>query len=393
MSCSSDSGIVDTAGSETTNTFTLRIMSEKDQNLSRSASVSIISSTDWLQRVSSEKKILDSLLFTDNQGLVDIPVDLLDSGNFNLSIQHHEEGKFVSSYAYPDTSTEDTILIKELRTLSGTIDLKGESECLLALQGTDFIISVDPGDTSFLFQEIPAGSYLINAISVIPDKDTRAIVPVDTVSVTDRDIENKEIAPDFNGLLIDDFNDGDEFCKLYETNALKKWYIVHEGDISLTFPSEREPDPKYAKVESALTENQAYEGKSLHMEYNINTDDFYLITGVEIGCSGIGMEAFRSISFMGKGNGKISLRLHGEEEDDKPEATCSISMNSSWTRHTITPDMFSVYDPEDVSAGWDDVKNRLTWLAFDISGEGTELWLDDIRLDSVTIPDMITPVN
>jgi hypothetical protein len=70
-----------------------------------------------------------------------------------------------------------------------------------------------------------------------------------------------------------------------------------------------------------------------------------------------------TVSFMAKGNGKLSVRIHGLESNNMPQAICSVNLDTVWQRFTITSDQYFISDLR-YSCGWEEIRGRLQWIAF-----------------------------
>jgi hypothetical protein len=313
--------------------------------------------------------------------MIEIPTELFTGDNFNICANSGTIGAFIPSYQ-SSSETSDTIALSATAQLSGILTSNEQLPSRVSLQGTDLTADVDPATGNYHFATIPAGEYQVIAMT-----DANQFTGAGRVALPEGADVHSSFNADFTGILVDNFETGSNLMSSFGSGD---WYIAKDGAITVNFPTDRESDSTHIPYESALVTNGAFNGKSLHVNYAARSDSyFYLIVGAKVTSYEVGFSAIDTITFRAKGNGRLAVRLHGEENSDKPQVYAYIALDTTWRLYTVTSDMYEIADPSDQSATWSDVEARMQWLSFMPGVEGTEFWLDDVRLEGVTMRDLL----
>ena len=384
-----DNRVSGTAGSETVNTFTVVVV-DCEKKPVRGASVRVVADESWLRKSVNNESLTYYEAVSGHDGITRIPIDSLPGEDINLCIDSGFTGAFLPSYKFIDSSSgvQDTIFLRASSSLSGFVNYAGANPSGVSLQGTDYSSSIDPVTGEYSFPAVPPGNYNIVALSTDPQSQAARLAAAGNVELSEGVVSQADLMTDFSGILVDNFNGGADLMSYLNSG---RWYIIKGGDISVNFPTAREADTLFIPSQSALVNSGAFEGKSLHVNYSAGTGTFYLIVGAQVSTIKAGFTNIDTVSFMAKGNGRLTLRLHGEQDVDKPQAFYYINLDTAWQSYSITFDQYEINDPDNSSAVWTDVEQRMTWLSFLPGGNGTDFWLDEIRLDGITINELLTP--
>jgi hypothetical protein len=384
-SCTVDH-VAGTAGSETVNTFAVVVVDHNNQPVSGASVRLVAKDSSWLARVANNEDPLFMSVSSGKDGIAKIPTDSLVELNVNLCIDSGTIAAFVPSFQFTANynDTGDTIVLKPGAVLSGSINTDEAYPSRVMLQGTDYSASVNQSTGEYAFGGVPAGDYRVIAV-----KDSTQLAGAGSVVLAEGDEVQSILQTNFSGVLVDDF---DVAANLMSYFRVGNWYIAHGGAITVTFPASREKsDTTHIPYKDALVIAGALAGKSMHLTYSVNGPDYYLIAGAKVTTRQAGFSRIDTITFQARGNGILTVRLHGEEDLDKPQALAYVYLDTAWQQFTVTSDMYEIVDPADASATWDDVRKRMTWLSFLPGSSGADFWLDDVWLKGVAMRDLIVP--
>jgi len=383
----SGNNVAGTAGSETVNTFALVVLDENNNPVS-GASVRIVAGETWLSKVADNTAPLLLSGTSGSNGVTELPLDSINETDINICANSGTNAVFLPSYSLQTLtdSIPDTIVVRPSTVLSGVITAEAALPQRIVLQGTDYSADVDQVTGSYSLAGVPSGEYNVIAIT----NDAQKVSGVGTVAVNGEAAISTTFKADFTGILVDDFETGSNLMTYFGSGD---WYIAKDGDVSVSFPAERDPsDTTHIPYESARVTDGAFEGTSLRINYQVQNDSyFYLIVGAKVSSYAVGFTNIDTITFQAKGSGRLAIRLHGEENSDKPQVYAYVNLDTVWTKYTITSDMYEISDPSNASATWNDVEGRMQWLSFLPGADGNDFRLDDVRLEGVTLPDLIVP--
>lgn len=403
--CVTDTILTDTAGSETVNTYTLMVVNDDRKPLD-GALVRLISDDTWLEKISNKKDVVSYTALSDSAGVVKIPHDTLSNGKkVNVLADSGTSSVFLPEHEFIDGNGQDTIVLSKALKLKGKMVTSDTLPDSLRLYGTDYIASVNSLTGEFDFGSVPQGEYKVIA-SVNESETSVSCAEIEKIDIREN-LEGIEIKvgdipepdPVFdttgfgvkfevdNGVLIDNF---DMKMDLMNYLSFSDWYLTKGGTMQLHFPTERETDTMYVPPKSAMISDEAYEGKSVHMEFSSNEGpDYYLIMGAQITHRGVGFTNVDTISFWAKGDGAVAVRLHGEENDYMPKATSTVNLTSEWKEYFVTSRRFRAFESDGSESDWETVRHRMFWIAFDFEDDGTEVWIDNVMLRGVTLRDLM----
>jgi len=171
-----------------------------------------------------------------------------------------------------------------------------------------------------------------------------------------------------NSVLVDDFEDGD-WASLLPNSA---WWQVSAADTAASLKS--------CVVVSADV------GKAVHITYRAN-QPHYIVFSVALSNGPRNLRSFDSLVLRARGDGKLFMALEHLTNGSGPKAWTSRTLNTGWDSIRIRPSDFDPIDVASKNLGWNAVRDSVTHLTF-ILADGTEAWLDDIRLYGVNQDDL-----
>lgn len=374
-------------GSETINTYAV---AERNGVIKKGASVRFVNPESWFQNIALNKPVVIDSTVSDSNGYFTIPDYIIRSyKKINLLIDCQNKGIF-TTIELGKNFVLDTIYLEQHGTLSGTLTCKGDTPEYIALVGTDYITPFSPQTSQFSFTGIPPGEYTLIAVSINTTKNVSRLAEAGTQIITEAQEIESAFECDYTNLLIDNFDHEGYWSPLAKFQKKAYWYVVKSPHIPVTFPTTREIDTAYVNILDALVSSDGvFKGKSLHLEYlpvDNNITEF-LIPGIRLGFNTVGFSNIDTISFMAKGNDQITVRLHGEEPWNMPQATYKVTLDSTWKLYKIaTSDMLikDTYHPS-----WQGVKSRLHWVTFPIELKGSSIWIDEVKFNNATINDLL----
>jgi hypothetical protein len=375
--------------SETINTKLT--IAERQGVIKSGASVRLIDPESWMYDIAKDSSAVLYSDTTDTSGNIAIPEEIIKKyKNVNVLIDCQNKGAFSKLKLYPNFKN-DTIYLEMCGELNGAMVFKGEPPEYVALMGTDYKAPFNAQTSEFKFPSVPPGSYTLISVSRIHSKKIRNLADAGTEVINEGEIVESSYQCDYNSLLIDNFDHEGYWSPLSKFQKMAYWYIIKEKYVEVTFPTTREIDTTYVTVVDALVSDDAYRGKSFHLEYNpFYGTQSYLIPGVRVGFDNIGFSNIDTVSFMAKGNDQLTLRLHGDEIYwDKPQALYKVTLDSVWRLYKIPTSTMLIIDPMHIYTSWDVVKSKLYWLTFGVEGRGTSIWIDDVKFNNATINDLL----
>ncbi len=367
-------------GSETVNTFALLVIDENG-NPVPSASVRYVENSNWLIRAANADNVVVAEEKSNSRGIARFLIDSLSGKSINLIIAADSTGYFGEYYTVPGSieDFQDTIVLKQTGKIGGIISMSERAAARICIQGTDLFTEIDSLTGSYQFTSVPQGAYELVVV-----KNSNAVAAGQVSIDSQSRLYNSSV--DFNVLTFDNFDDGSLYSLTWSYAGCGQWYLVRGGDIDVTFPTPGPDDTVYLPFTQALVDSGSYDGKSLHVQYLTDGGTFYFIAGAQI--TSRGLTGISSISFRAKGDDTLTLRLHGIEDKDKPQAIYKVALTQTWTEYVVNVDELAIFDPDNQTASWQDVADRVEWISFLPEGNGSEFWLDDIRFEGITLEDV-----
>lgn len=185
-------------------------------------------------------------------------------------------------------------------------------------------------------------------------------------------------------VLVDNFESGTTLSLL--PCACDTWYARTSLTVNpLSIARLLSPAPG-ASFATAIQTTGTTHGKALHLSYAnayLQNQD-WVLAGVRLGTKFQRMAGLDSITFWTRGNGNMHLSLeNGFDTTWFSKAWTAIRIDTGWTWHVVKPSQF---DPPSVSGktnGWNAVRDSVTLLSI-FAHDGSDLWIDDIRLHGIS---------
>ncbi len=99
------------------------------------------------------------------------------------------------------------------------------------------------------------------------------------------------------------------------------------------------------------------------------------------------LRSMDSVVFWAKGPSKVAITFGKNIPALGVKAWKHVTLDSTWRRITVTPTTFNRVDSIGGNFGWNVVRDSITDIGFFVS-DGTQLWLDDIRIHGIDRQDL-----
>jgi len=186
----------------------------------------------------------------------------------------------------------------------------------------------------------------------------------------------------WNSILIDDFETPSNLNKLPDPPGPKTWYTVASEEATLISPAVGD-----LFSSGILEADSSRAGNAFRLEYEANAPQWAL-AGTILSAEPENFSGLDSIVFWARGSGNYSVSLENiSEAGNDHKAWTHGTLTGNWQKISITPDQF--LPPEEVTSnvGWEAVRDSITNLNF-FGNDGSELWIDDIRLYGINRDDL-----
>jgi hypothetical protein len=183
-------------------------------------------------------------------------------------------------------------------------------------------------------------------------------------------------APEDNGLLLENFEDGDSQHRFGPYVGGGWWFISNHPDVMVTFDST-------ANTSFPIVDTD--HSKALHFYVNVPTSisSPWATCGVQVG-ENYGSYDFTdvdSIAFRARGTGSLFLELLGRETDalEASDTTgaipqVSLTLDTTWTRYSVSVNAMHGKEKQIANV------RVIAW----VFTQSAELWLDDVELIGIT---------
>lgn len=179
---------------------------------------------------------------------------------------------------------------------------------------------------------------------------------------------------DLASVLVSDFESGGD-TTLLPTRSLWKSFGMDSARILGT---------------SFVPADKRRAGSALHLRYSTVNSSSYAVVNVSLirgSAEPRSLRSLDSIVFWARGNGILRMAFDHLQGDRWPKAWTTRTLDTAWIRYSIRP---ADLDPPSVIGnivGWEAVRDSVTHLTF-IGANGSEIWLDDVRLHGVNRDDL-----
>jgi len=257
------------------------------------------------------------------------------------------------------------------------------------------VITAENG--AFRMEDIPAGRFALLGQGGAASGETEIL---STVQVESAQTAQVDVSA---GLLLDDFDDGDENPALVSSGLGNAWYVYTEMAATSV-----EPVGIFDDFTLGIETLDSWRGNSLSISFildeNSSINAFGSIAceiGTDFGNGRANLSSLDSVSFMVKGQGRLRLFFASDYiHTQYPESEASSDLGyifmapAEWQRIVIPVDSLlppAESGPAQDGVVWGDVSDRIDLFgmgSWDSPGSTVELQLDDIRLHGVSLQDL-----
>lgn len=283
---------------------------------------------------------------------------------------------------------------------SGIVKTTNGNPVRVNIMGTD-INAISDNTGKFVIEGLPDTDYLIGFADAVSSSLPPSFVLPKSVALSS-DTITMDTA---HSVLIENFDDSDDFHLLKPFIGCGKWYILAPNTITVT-PSGALNDPS-----AAITSIDAWRGKSFSVSASFSASligDTLFILGLEIG-RGLGssnveyrwfdLSKMRSIRFMAKGSGTVHVALLTKLIYDNYNGASNfekiITLSPQWQEYRISTE--EIAPPTGSAASrdgkvWAQASMAVAEITF-FSNGNLSISLDDVRIDGINSLDLIRPVQ
>ncbi len=180
-----------------------------------------------------------------------------------------------------------------------------------------------------------------------------------------------------DGLLLDDFNDGDGVHLLHAYTGPVNWFTeATKAQLNNITDNQNLTD--------VMENTEAYAGRSLHLQYTLEQDGFiFVATRFKSNNNSINLSNLQSIKLFMKGTGVGEVTLEqGLKENNYLKVAFDFTLTNSWQEFTFQPGDASNQYPEAVTL--DSIGTEIRLFSIFLR-EGSEVWIDNIRFTGVNL--------
>jgi hypothetical protein len=255
--------------------------------------------------------------------------------------------------------------------ISGTLldpENQVDANAQICLRGTPYC--TNPANQLFSFNTLPPGSYSLEA------RSSTSELMLGSVNALDSSVLDLTLTAG-SGFLFEDFNDADRAHLLRSSAGETYWYVMSADDFIFTNIASA------SVIGTAMTFDNAWEGRSLHLEYNPGTSFGQLGTYLMGDESPVDMTGLNSVKMLLRGDGIVQFAIEeGRAESGNRKAQFEVTLSEDWTEYEfIIGQEQSLLDyPQAVP--FSEIQNRIRLITLFIKS-GTFLSADQIRFEGV----------
>lgn len=128
-------------------------------------------------------------------------------------------------------------------------------------------------------------------------------------------------------------------------------------------------------------------GQALHFTFTAPIKKTFSLAGVALGERAYNLRSLDSIEVWARGTNTILTVAFDHQGATNKKAWTPVYPDSTWKRFTLRPSDLDSASPNGGNVGWLGVRDSVTHLSF-FAAQGSELWLDDIRLYGIDVGDL-----
>ncbi|MBN1604641.1 MAG: hypothetical protein JW915_23735 [Chitinispirillaceae bacterium] len=333
----------------------------------RNASIKLIPSNDWIDQTLQGKNTVSRSFTTDASGIATL--DSLDSGTYNIQVDHVNGGAFINGFTTADSSGALNIRLENYGSVSGKI-ISGTSNTAsrISLAGSAYSASVG-ADGSFTLAQVVESVF----VPMVMSSDSRwTIAPSIAVTAVASSTYNRNIS--FTTFLIEDFEN------LTSTSGVGG-LLRRDG----TYTKAGTGSAEYSIVSDAWLSSNALEGLLIRK-------GSYALVGLSIGYKPDGDSLWdfskaTGFSFYGKGRGTVNISFETDTLDKLSyikHYSASITFSEEWQHIVIPFDSLSFYpdDNPDPLLSWKECAPSVKRIEFNVlEGDTVRFWIDDLTVE------------
>jgi hypothetical protein len=185
----------------------------------------------------------------------------------------------------------------------------------------------------------------------------------------------------WNTVRVDDFEDSTNQNALPSPIAVGYWFRNKSDSATMS------PGPKDAYTMGLAPAGLGRTGQSYHVRYTAAVPEWVLI-GTTLADEPKSLYTMDSIVVWARGNGSISIAFENNGGDTiGRKAWKHIPLDTVWTRYMLRPSDLMAPDTIGGNVGWDVVRDSVTNISI-FGSNGTDLWVDDVRLYGINREDL-----
>ncbi len=258
LSCGNGSVADTTSSSEVTNGMIITAV-DIDGSPLKGCSVSVIDQTHWYELTAKGQTAVTETGMTGENGSVIF--DSLRSGTYSIVVTGASIGGRKIITVGDRSTLSDTIRLADLSAISGTINSFNGTPKSVRIVGTEITAACD-NEGKFTLTEVPGDS---SEIVAVVSTDSRSVLAFGKGIAGTGSIETGEIQVEPDAVILDDFNDGDQYSIFGWFTGHGLWYAY--DDSWLGGNSTMIPASALANPAMAITEVDAWQGKSMNIGF------------------------------------------------------------------------------------------------------------------------------
>ncbi len=366
--------VADGGGTDIGNPLTLTLIDSEKQPVAH-ASVKAIPSNSWLKNILAGNDVIYKSVLTDESGIA--AFDSLPAGVYLVQADHPSGGVLAPELeSTGDSFSEDSLVLKNYGSVSGTIIGKGAVAKSIFLSGSSYSASLE-SDGSFSISNVSQGTYRSFLLS---DNSMWALGPFLDV----RSSGNIQLSDSvsFNSVLIEGF---EEPLTQMSVSALVEGNYLYSTQSAGTAKYEvaSEGYQSSQSLFATLTPQGNYGIVGYFLGNRPNADslwDFSQATG---------------LSFYIKGRGRLNVSIESDAIEKLgfvKHYSADIQVPSDWQKLNISFDSLGIFPDANPSPSlsWLESATSIKRIEFNLVGiDTTEFWLDDLTLEGEDLSDML----
>lgn len=352
------------------------------------AAVKLIDADNWAYLAARQKSVVIDSAIVGPEGVATFA--RLPAGRCNLQIDHTHSGVVVAGFCREGKALDETdsVTLRNYATFQGRCGSDTNAAAVIMLDGTAYR-SIIGADRSFLFDGVAPDPHSM----VLGSSDGKLSLAGSALLLEGKALSNDAIVPDFENLLIDDFESGDSSSVLGRIiNGY--WYTYVDTQ-----------DGGHSTITKTIQQGAPNGTVALNAEMVLGADSgfgSYAGVGIYIGTQKTDWDfsTMSAISFWARGKNIIRVSLESRLVDSVqnwPDFGTTIVLDSTWRHYVVPVDSFNLRrnsKAEELGITWEMASERINKIEFEASKayssvtDSIKLQLDDIRIVGVSVSDL-----